>query len=258
MAIGFTYKDILHKIVVRFAPATLPGAKKPYVLRPARRPVLDIHALAGKAEIFNIHTAPKVIEEGLSTAIELIFYHLADGYTIKTPLGTLNVYVGGEYDGTETCLPGGVSPKVHFQASEELNAYLVDRAEILFDGFASNEGCIGTVWDETTGRENEVMSIGGMITIHGQGIKIKADEVHQDKAGLYFTPVDGNPVKARQIAVNEPRTLKVLVPPDLPEGKVYRIELMTQAVVKGHSQLHKDLRYVQSEFFITAQKATFP
>lgn len=53
MPVGFTPKDILHKLIVRFAPASLPGAKKPYVLRLPHRTVLDQRVLAGKADAYN-------------------------------------------------------------------------------------------------------------------------------------------------------------------------------------------------------------
>ena len=69
MALDFTVRDVIHKITVKFVHAFLPDAKKPYNLRAVFQPELDIHALAGKAEVYNIETSPKVIEEGLTAAM---------------------------------------------------------------------------------------------------------------------------------------------------------------------------------------------
>ena len=64
MAINFAVKDILHRIQVRFVHAFLPEAKKPFNLKAVHQPELDIHGIASKAEVYNITTPPKIIEEG--------------------------------------------------------------------------------------------------------------------------------------------------------------------------------------------------
>jgi hypothetical protein len=64
VALDFKVKDIIHKITAKFVHAFLPGAKKPYYLRAVFQPELDIHGIASKAEVYNIETDPKVIEEG--------------------------------------------------------------------------------------------------------------------------------------------------------------------------------------------------
>ncbi|MDR0443456.1 MAG: hypothetical protein LBH44_08635 [Treponema sp.] len=51
MSIDFHVKDILHKIVVKFAPARLPEAKKTYRLKTVHQPVLDIHDIASKGRL---------------------------------------------------------------------------------------------------------------------------------------------------------------------------------------------------------------
>jgi predicted alpha/beta-hydrolase family hydrolase len=96
MAIDFNVKDILHKIQVKFTHAFLPEAKKPYNLRTVHQPELDIHGIASKADVYNIGTSAKVIEEGLTAGMELIKYLVADGFKIKTPLFNLKVCVPGE------------------------------------------------------------------------------------------------------------------------------------------------------------------
>ena len=68
MALDFTVKDVMHKITAKFVHATLPDAKKPYNLKAVLQPELDVHGVASKADVYNIETDPKVIEEGFIAA----------------------------------------------------------------------------------------------------------------------------------------------------------------------------------------------
>ena len=115
--LDFDSEDIIHKISAKFVHAYLPDSKKPYYLKSVHQPDLDIHALAGKAEVYNINTDPKIIEEGFQAAMRLMRYLIADGYRIKTPLFTLRTRFPGEYDGTETHLTGEHHPEVRLQAT---------------------------------------------------------------------------------------------------------------------------------------------
>jgi hypothetical protein len=68
---------------------------------------------------------------------------------------------------------------------------------------------------------DEVVTIGNLLTVHGYGLKIEGDEANRDAVGLFFEPEEGGAaLKAEIIAVNEPRTLKVIVPA-LEAGKAY-------------------------------------
>jgi hypothetical protein len=71
MAIDFTVQDIIHKITVKFVHAFLPDARKKYYLKAVRQPELDVHGIASKAEVYNIGTSQKVIEEGLAAGLKL-------------------------------------------------------------------------------------------------------------------------------------------------------------------------------------------
>jgi hypothetical protein len=83
----------------------------PYNLRAVLQPELDVHGVAGKAEVYNLEADPKVIEEGFTAACELIYYLVADGYKIKTPLFNLRIRLPGEYEGAETGLNEGLHPE---------------------------------------------------------------------------------------------------------------------------------------------------
>ena len=134
MALDFQTKDILHKITAKFVHAYLPDAKKPYKLKAVFQPELDVHGLAGKADVYNIETDPKVIEEGLTAAFELILYLTAGGFKIKTPLFNLRTRLGGEYGGDETRLPDGTRPEVLLQTTSGFREYVREKVQVLFYG----------------------------------------------------------------------------------------------------------------------------
>jgi len=252
MPIGFTVKDVMHKIAVKFAHAYLPDAKKPYTLKAVRQPELGIHEIASKADVYNITTSPKVIEDGFTAALELIYYLAADGFRIKTPLFDLKLRIPGEYDGTEARLPDGVFPMARLQPSAAFRSYLKERVKVEFDGVEQNDGLIAEALDEATGLVDECATAGGILTIHGYGLKVAADEAHRNEVGLYFDRPNGPSIKADTIAVNEPRTLKVVVPPSLTPGEAYTLRVVTQHSAKSKSQLLKETREMTSDFTITA------
>jgi hypothetical protein len=254
MAIDFTVKDILHRIQVRFIHAFLPEAKKPYNLKAVHQPELDIHGIASKADVYNIQTSPKVIEDGLTAGMELIYYLVADGYRVKTPLFNLKLRVPGEYDGSENRLPDGVFPAARLQISAAFRKYLRDRVKTEFGGVDQSDGLIAEAYDEAGEMTDEVATIGNLLIIHGYGLKIDGDEAHKDSVGLFFEPEEsGATVKTEIIAVNEPRTLKVIVPA-LEAGKAYTMKIITQSSAKGGGGLLKNAREMRSEFSLTAQR----
>ena len=253
MAIDFKVKDVMHRIAVKFVHAFLPDAKKPYNLKAVHQPELDIHEISSKADVYNIATSPKIIEEGLTAGLELIYYLVADGFKIKTPLFSLRLRVPGEYSGSETHLPDGVFPVARLQASADFRNYLKDHVKVDFDGFDSSDGLIAEAVDEATGLTDDVMTIGNILTIHGYGLKIEwADDTVKPNVGVYFQSASGNSAKASVIAVNEPRTLKVVVPP-MPAGVAYKIMIRTQSSAKGSNHLLKEPRVMESDFTLTAQ-----
>jgi hypothetical protein len=253
MALDFTVKDVIHKVTAKFAPAFLPDAKKPYNLRAVNQPELDIHGIASKAEVYNIETEPKVIEEGLTAGCELIYYLAADGYKIKTPLFNLRIRLPGEYEGAETALNEGLYPEVRMQSAAPFREYIRDKVGVLFDGVDQAEGLIAEALDEHTGQVDEVMTIGNLLTIRGYGLKIEGDAEHKDEVGLFFDDGAGNLVRAEIIAVNEPRTLKAIVPATLGAGGEYALKVVTQSSAKGSGSLLKNPREVRSDFKLTAQ-----
>jgi hypothetical protein len=252
MAIDFKVKDIMHKIIVKFIHAFLPDAKKPYNAKAVHQSELDIHGIASKADVYNIATSPKVIEEGLTAGMELIYHLAADGYKIKTPLFTLKIRVPGEYDGSESRLPDGVFARARLQTSAEFRKYLEEHITIEFDGVDQSDGHIGEAHDEDTGITDDVMTEGKILTIRGFGLKIESDEAHKDETGLFFD--NGDPrflIKADTIAVNEPRTLKVVVPEGMAKTP-YTLKIITQSSAKGGGGLLKNTREMRSEFTLNA------
>ena len=253
MALDFTVKDIMHKITAKFVHATLPDAKKPYTLKAVLQPELDVHGIASKADVYNIETDPKVIEEGFNAAAELIYYLTADGYKIKTPLFNTRVRLPGEYDGDETSLHKGAPPEVHMQRALPFREFIKTHCEAQIDGIEDENGHIGSAVDEKTGEVDEVATIGNLLTIHGYGLKIEHDEDHPTQTGVFFQGASGPPPKAEIIAVNESRTLKIIVPALTP-GAEYTLRIFTQSSAKTTGALLKNVRDMRSDFKLTAQQ----
>jgi hypothetical protein len=99
------------------------------------------------------------------------------------------------------------------------------------------------------------MTLGDLLVIRGYGLKIEADAKHADEAGLFFDDGENPPVKASIIAVNEPRTVKAIVPASLINGADYTLKIATQSSAKGSSGLLKSPREIHSEFKLTAHSA---
>jgi hypothetical protein len=205
MALDFTVKDIFHKVVVKFVHAFLSDTKKPYNLKAVLQSELDIHGVASKASVYNITTSPKVIEEGLTAGMELIYYLAADGYKIKTPLFNLRSRVPGEYDGSETGLPDGTFPEVRLSVNGDFRKYIREHVQLEFDGIESNNGYIANV--DADGTIDEAITIGELIAVRGYGLKVESDAEHADQVGIFFENPDGVRTKAKIVAVNEPKTL---------------------------------------------------
>jgi hypothetical protein len=258
MALDFTGKDITHKVTAKFVHAFLPDAKKPYNLRAVFQPELDIHGIASKAAVYNIETDPKVIEEGLIAACELIYYLAADGYKLKTPLFNLRIRLPGEYEGAETGLADGVHPEVRLQSAAPFRQYIRDKVGVQVDGIDEAEGLIAEAVDEHTGQIDEVMTIGNILTIRGYGLKVEGDDTHRAEVGLWFDDGMHSPVKAEALAVNEPRTLKAIVPANLAAGGDYILKVVTQSSTHASGHLLKEVRNMKSDFELTAQSSGLP
>ncbi|MDR0473125.1 MAG: DUF4469 domain-containing protein [Treponema sp.] len=253
MAIDFNVKDILHKIQVKFTHTFLPDAKKPYNLRAVHQPELDIHGIASKAEVYNIGTSARVIEEGLTAGMELIKYLAADGFKIKTPLFNMKLRIPGEYDGSETRLADGACPVALLQTSPAFRKHLKEKVTVEFAGVDQSDGLIAEAYDAASETVDETATIGNLLTVHGFGLKIEGDEAWKEGAGLFFEPEGGGAaIKAEIIAVNEPKTLKVIVPAGLEAGKQYGLKISTKSSAKNGAAILKNAREVRSDFTLTA------
>jgi hypothetical protein len=239
--------------VVKFVQAFLPDAKKPYNLKAVLQSELDIHGIASKASVYNIATSPKVIEEGLTAGMELIYYLAADGYKIKTPLFNLRLRVPGEYDGGETRLPDGTFPEVRLSVSGDFRKYIREHVQLEFDGIEANNGYIANVDDNADGTTDEIITVGGLIAVRGYGLKVEGDAEHAEQVGVFFEDPDGVRTKVEIVAVNEPKTLKLIVPATLTPDVDYYLAVVTQSSAKNGAMLLKTVREVRSEFALKAQ-----
>lgn len=253
MALDFTVKDVMHRITVKFVQAFLPEAKKKYHLKAVFQPELDIHGIASKAAVYNIQTSPKVIEEGLNAGMELMHYLAGDGFKLKTPIFNFRVRLPGDYDGTETRLNDGCYPEASLTVNVGFQNYLKEHVTLDFDGIDSADGFIGALTDEATGITDQVVTRDNILAVLGYGLKVEGDEAHRAEIGVYFEAADGTRVKAKAVAVNEPRAVKVIASPTLVTGAGYHLVIVTQSSAKNGSTVLKNLREVKSEYLLTAQ-----
>ncbi|GAB6393687.1 MAG: DUF4469 domain-containing protein [Treponematales bacterium] len=124
---------------------------------------------------------------------------------------------------------------------------------ILFDGKDTEDGFIAEAVDEATGLLDQVVTMDNLIALQGTGLKVDSGPEYAAQVGLFFEAPDGARVKAKAIAVNEPRHLKAIAPATLVAGTAYRLVVVTQTSTKRGASLLKNLREVKSEFTLTAQ-----
>jgi hypothetical protein len=95
--------------------------------------------------------------------------------------------------------------------------------------------------------------VGNILTIHGYGLKLEAPTGFSP--GVFFKPATGVPIEATVIAVNEPRTLKLVVPAGLTDGAAYTLAVQTWSSVKSYGYMVKEMRDMRSDFTLTAHKS---
>jgi hypothetical protein len=114
---------------------------------------------------------------------------------------------------------------------------------------------IGRVKDEATGRVDEVITIDNIVTVRGYGLKIDSDVQHVAQVGVFLVDENQQETPVKAVALNEPRTLKLLMPANLAVGAAYTLLIRTQSPVKSTgSHVLKDLREVRSDFTLIAQQ----
>ena len=243
MSLTFDVKDKKHSIIVKFVNASLPEAKKPYNLKPVHQPMLDIHGVASKADVYNITTDPKVIEDGLNDGMRLIRYLAADGYGIKTSLFRMKIRVPGEYDGNETSLPDNIKPVVRMVPSTEYREYVKEHVKIDFSGMEQTKGIITGFLDVEENLVNTGFVPGDQFVITGTGLRVEGTD---PSCGVFFVPVDptGHEVKVPMLAENT-RSKIIGICPDT--GHLYnKIVIRTQ--YSSGSALLKNIRTITSSF----------
>jgi hypothetical protein len=241
-------RDTVHAVTVKFVHAYLPTAKKPYNARVELQTELDLDQIAEKAEVYNINISPARIVEGATAFFTLCCYLSADGFKLKTPMFNSYLRIPGEYDGYETHLPKGVYPAIRMEVAAGYREYIRERVKVVFDGIDEVTGFIGEVFDEVTRVANETITVGNIIDVRGSGLKIVSDEEHASQIGFFFTSEATGDIQATIVPVNEPKLLKVLVPP-LSAGE-YEIVIRTQSSAKNTTLL-KNLREMKSDFTVT-------
>jgi hypothetical protein len=244
----------MHNLVVKFVPAYLPEAKKPYNIKAVHQTVMTVHDVASKADVYNTGMDPLTIEQGTNAFFEMAYYLTMDGVKIVTPFFSSHIRLPGEYDGTETRMADGCFPSIRVTPNPEVNHYAGRNMNVVFSGKIDTDGRIGRITDEKTGLVDSVITIDEIVTIQGTGMKIDGDAVNADKIGLFICKDNTPDVRVTKVVVNEPQTLKIIVPTAKMEvGEAYTLKIVTQTSAQSYSHLVKELRTVTSEFTVTAR-----
>jgi hypothetical protein len=255
VSIDFIEKHVKLDLPAKFVHTHLPDAKKPFNLKAAHPQELTIKEVATMAAEYNIETSPKTIEDGTNAFFALCCRLIPRGHTIKTILANFSLKIPGEYNGSETHLPEGVYPVVKAHVGAFLQEFVKDNVNVTIDGHSDLEGRIAEAYDEKTLTTNDVCTIDEILTITGNGMKIEWDEAHKDDAGLFLIKDNTPDVKVTKVVVNEPRTLKIIVPTAKMEvGEAYRLKIVTQSSPSSSSNLLKDPRTIISDFTLTARQ----
>ena len=243
----------IHKMAAKFVPSHLPNATKPYYLRPVHQEELSIQEAAIKIAANNIGMTAKAIEDGATALLSHAPHLMSEGYWLNLGLIKMYLAIPGEYDGTEEHLPAGRHPIVKVLTLEELRTYVAENIGVEIDGMEAREGHIVEALDEATGVTNDCVTRGNLLMITGAGLKVEWEDATKSMCGVYFDKGDGNVIKATLLAVNEPRTLKIVVPTTLEAGQQYQLRVITQSSPKGSSNLLKDPREMLSSFYLVAR-----
>ena len=246
MSVVFDVIDKIHSIIVKYVPTYLPKAKKPYNLKPVHQPALDVHGVASKADVYNITTAPAVIEAGLNDGLRLIRYLAADGYRITTPLFNLRIRVPGEYEGTETCLPDGVHPVVRLVSSAEYRAYVKENVKVDFSGLEPLKGFISGFFDVDENAYNALFAAGDQFILTGSDIRAEGPD---PACGVFFVPVDdpSQEVRVTRIARNSQSQIIGICPQT---GHQYNKIVIRTQYSGSSSRFLKTVRTIESSFVI--------
>jgi hypothetical protein len=245
MSVIFNVIDKIHNIIVKYVPAYLPEAKKPYNLKPVHQPALDIHGVASKADVYNVTTDPSVIEAGLNDGLRLMRYLAADGYRITTPLFSLRIRVPGEYDGSENSLPDGVHPVVRLRSSADYREYVKERVKIDFSGIEPPKGRIAGFLDIEENEYKTIFVPGDQFLLTGSGIKVAGDNPSR---GVYFVPEDdpAHEVRVTRIARNSQSEIIGICP----QTGHLRNKIVIGTQYSGNSKYLKTIRTIESSFVI--------
>jgi hypothetical protein len=253
MSLILKLKDILHKIVVKFVPVTLPTAKKKYNVKVVKLNELTIKEVAAKAAVYNVGVPPKTIIDGFNAGVELLCYMIADGYNFKCPLFYTRIRIPGEYDGSETALPDGLYPELRLNVSEYMRNYMRNHVQVIFAGFDKTGENIAEVIDDETGEVNRTITRGSTVTVSGSGLKIESGDGQSTQTGAFLADSSGAEIRVKSVVLNYPSLLKLLMPDTLTPNECYAVVIRTQVSAKDGKTILKNLREIRSDCNLKAR-----
>jgi hypothetical protein len=160
--------------------------------------------------------------EAYNTMTKEMMYQVLNGFAVRNDFFRYHVHVRGTYDSPHD----PVEPaKCSFSFTPlQTMRQLLSKITVRIEGIASVEAYIVHVEDSTAGDIDSVLTPGGVLTIHGQKIKVEGDP---DICGVEFVDETGSATKVTARLI-ENLPAKLIVPiPALATG-VYRVRITTQ------------------------------
>jgi hypothetical protein len=249
-----TPEAVLHRIRVRLYPSHLTTVDAPLVARVEDERMLSIEEICASMKERGGFTGNfEDAENNIKQFCEEGGFLLLDGYGLNMKYYSIHPKVGGGWhdpsEGADRAKhPVGFS----FRVRNPLKT-LADKIVLNVLGVADNQGSIYEMVDESNGQVDETCSMGQLFTIHGTGLKVEGDADHTAVVGVFFETLQSTGLwKAQVVAVNEPKTLKVIVP-TMPTPNTAKVKVITQSMVSGGSRPMKEIREVTSSVVLTVQ-----
>jgi hypothetical protein len=165
------------------------------------------------------------MREAVTAFFDEMFYQLADGFSVENAYFSMHPKIGGTFEHPDDGVDKEKNPVDITVRKRPALREILGRVTVELEGVADNGAYIGEVLDVTSGKVDETLTSGGVITVRGSRIKIAGDE---PSCGLYLVNVaDGTAQKiAGNFVENHPVRLTIQMP-TLASG-TYRVRVVTQ------------------------------
>jgi len=241
--------EVLHQLLVKLYPNSLPSLEGTYIARIKNYNCLSIEKVCTALKKRGGFTGNY---SDLVRHVQLYFnevaYQLCAGFAINTGYFSIHPTIAGVFSSlNEPYDPEKHPIEFRFKALQPMND-LADYIKIEIEGPADTSGFINKFIDVETGSVNRIITSGELFRISGRKLKVVGDD---PSIGVYFMPSEDpeNEVKVTHtLSHNSAGTLSGVIP-QLTDG-LWKVAVKTQFNGTSSSFLKKP-RTVISDFVLT-------